>query len=174
MKAHPHTQADLDAWTRLSLGLSPIDAPTAEDFPGLVSRLFVLTRVGEQDYAFRRVGGQLDTLFGRALSEHTFLSLWAEPDRALAAAALAAAETDRGPAILRARGQSLDGRTIELEFAVAPLFGAPTAPARFLGLCQTIGSDAALGGRPVRRLQITALYPPAPRPQPAIRVVSQR
>ncbi len=174
MKAHPNTQAVLDAWRRLSEGAPSEDGPTTEDYPGLVGRLFVLNHVAERDFCFRRVGLSLERLFGRQLADHNFLSLWNEPERRLIAAALAAAYQDRGPTMIRARGETLDGRRIDLEFALAPLFGRAGTPARFLGLCQTIMPEEALGGRPLRRLQAVAIYPPAPNLNPTIRIVSSR
>lgn len=175
LKAHPNTQAVLAAWRRLSLGDSGAEDPTTDDFPGLVGHLFVLARVGEGDYSFRRVGYSLEKLFGRQLVEHNFLSLWNEPDRQLLAAALASARIDKGPALVKARGESLDGRRVDLEFALAPLLGGRAAPVRFLGLCQSITSPDILSGRPLRRLKAVAVYPPAPIPElPAIRIVSSR
>jgi hypothetical protein len=175
MKAHPYTQAVLDAWRRLADGQASGDGPTTEDFPGLVGNLFVLNHVGERDYSFHRVGCSIEKLFGRQLAEHNFLSLWTEPDRTLVSAALASAHADRGPAIVRARGETLDGRRIELELALAPLPSPGGKRDRFLGLCQSMTPDQALGGRPLRRLQAIAIYPPAPEPRtPAIHLVSSR
>lgn len=173
MKAHPYTQAVLDAWRRLSEGQMPIDGPTTEDFPGLVGNLFVLNRIGEGDFSFRRVGYSIERLFGRQLAEHNFLSLWSEPDRSLVAAALGSARTDRGPARIRARGETLDGRRIDLEFALAPLIGPQKGLIRFLGLCQSMTPDHVLAGRPLRRMHVVAIYPPSPEPRRAsIRLVS--
>jgi len=174
MKAHPNTQAVLDAWRRLSEGQVNEDGPTTDDYPGLVGRLFVLNHIGECDYSFRRVGYSLERLFGRVLAEHNFLSIWNEPDRQLVAAALSSAVADRGPALIRARGETLAGRRVDIEFALAPLYGRNGAPARFLGLCQTMTPEDALNGRPLRRLQAIAVYPPAPDFRPAIRIVSSR
>ena len=175
MKAHPYTQAVLDAWRRLADGQMSEDGPTTEDFPGLVGNLFVLNHVGERDYSFHRVGHTIEKLFGRQLAEQNFLSLWTEPDRSLIAAALASAHADHGPAIVRARGETLDGRRIELEFALAPLPSTGNARERLLGHCQSMTVDQALRGRPLRRLQAIAVYPPAPdRRTPAIRLVSSQ
>lgn len=174
LKAHPNTQAVLDAWRRLSEGQINDDGPTTDDYPGLVGRLFVLNHVADRDYSFRRVGYALERLFGRALAEHNFLSIWNEPDRLLVSAALASATIDRGPVLIHARGETLAGRRVDLEFALAPLFGSRSGSARFLGLCQTMTPEEVLGGRPLRRLQAIALYPPAPHQRPAIRLVSSR
>src|SRR5262245_57144018 len=172
MRAHPNTQAVLDAWRRLSDGDLAEDGPTTEDYPGVVGRLFVLNHVADRDYSFRRVGYALERLFGRALAEHNFLSIWNEPDRQLVSAALASAILDRGPVLIRARGETLAGKRVDLEFALAPLPSSRAAPVRFLGLCQSMSPEEALGGRPLRRLQAVAVYPPAPNQRPTIRLVS--
>jgi hypothetical protein len=174
MKAHPHTQAVIDAWRRLSDGEISSDGPTTDDYPGLVGRLFVLNHVADSDYSFRRVGYSMERLFGRQLAEHNFLSIWNEPDRQLISAALASATPDRGPALIRARGETLTGKRVELEFALAPLPGRSGAPTRYLGVCQTMTTEDLLGGRPLRRLQAIAVYPPLPEHDPAIRIVSSR
>ena len=174
IKAHPNTQAVIDAWRRLSEGQSDGDGPTTEDYPGLVGRLFVLNHVADGDYSFRRVGYALERLFGRQLVEHNFLSIWNDPDRQLISAALASAAADRGPALIRARGETLAGKRVDLEFALAPLFSRGPKPSRFLGLCQSMTPEEILGGRPLRRLQAVAVYPPAPNHRASIRLVSSR
>lgn len=174
VNAHPNTQALLDAWRRLSQGAGESGGPTTEDYPDLVGRLFVLNHVGEHDYSFRRVGHAIEQLFGRQLIEHNFLTLWSEPDRRLVVAALQAAAADRGPALIRARGETLIGRRVDLEFALAPLLSDVAIPRRFLGLCQSVKNEELLNGRPLRRLQAIALFPPAPNFDPAIRLVSSQ
>jgi hypothetical protein len=174
LKAHPNTQAILDAWRRLSEGQVNEDGPTTDDYPDLVGRLFVLNHIGDGDYSFSRVGYSLERLFGRILGEHNFLSIWNETDRALVSAALAAASADRGPTVIRARGETLTGRRIDLEFFIAPLFARRGARPRFLGLCQATSSEECLDGRPLRRLQAVAVFPPAPEHHPAIRIVSSK
>lgn len=174
MKAHPNTQAVLDAWKRLSDGQLSDDGPTTDDYPGIVGRLFVLNQVGQNDYVFRRVGYALERLFGRMLAEHSFLSVWGDTDRVLVSAVLSASVADAGPTLIHARGETLDGRRVDLEFALAPLPGKNGGSNRFLGLCQAVTGEDSLGGRPLRRLQAVALYPPAPDLRPAIRLVSSR
>jgi len=174
LKAHPNTRAVLDAWRRLSEGVDGPDSPTTDDYPDLVGRLFVLNQVAERDYSFRRAGYAIEQLFGRQLVEHNFLSIWSESDRRLVTAALITAAVDRGPALIHARGETLVGKRIELEFVLAPLYDRPSAEVRFLGLCQTMTPEDTLGGRPLRRLQALAIFPPAPAFQPAVRIVSSR
>lgn len=175
MKAHPNTEAVLGAWRRLAQSDGVESGPTTDDYPGLVGSLFVLNHDGEGDFSFRRVGFAIEKLFGRALAEHNFLSLWNEPDRQLVASALALARTDQGPVIVHARGESLDGRKVDVEFGLAPLAGPETGPVRYLGVCQCLTPSEVLGGRPLRRLQSVAVFPPAPvNPNATIRLVSSR
>jgi hypothetical protein len=174
MKAHPNTQAVLDAWRRLGEGASNSVGPSTDDYPGLVNRLFVLHYSGDYDFSFRRVGYAMERLFGRQLADHSFLSIWNEPDRRLVGAALAASVADRGPSLIRARGETLTGRRVDIEFALAPLFGRPHQAPRFLGLCQPMSPEELLNGRPLRRLQTIALFPPARPLNPTIRLISSQ
>jgi len=172
LQTHPYTQAVLEAWTRIDAGSDPSETgPLTEDLPGLVGGLFVLNRVTGGDYSFRRAGHGLEKLFGRSLTEHNFLSIWAEPDRALICAALDSARVGRGPAIVRARGETLHGRMVDLEFALAPLLQARDT-GRFLGMCQCVSPEEALAGRPLRRLQTLAVFPPVQEREPMIRLVA--
>lgn len=172
MQLHPNTQVVLDAWKRLSDGQMASEGPATEDDPGLVSNLFVLNHVGESDFAFRRAGNALERLFGRQLVDYNFLSIWNEGDRRLIAAGLAVALRDRGPLLIRARGETLAGKRIDIEFALAPILRDANAANRLLGLCQATTPEECLHGRPLRRLQALAIYPPAPAAEPVIRVVS--
>jgi len=174
IRAHPNTQVMLDAWRRLADGGEIADGPGVDDHPGLVASLFVLNQCGKRDFAFRRAGATLDRLFGRQLIDHNFLSVWHDTDRQLVDAGLAMALKDRGPLLIHARGETLAARRIDLEFALAPLEIPEGAMPRFLGLCQTITPEETLGGRPLRALQALAIFPPAPPPSPAIRIVSSR
>jgi hypothetical protein len=174
MNIHPNTRVVLDAWKRLSDGVHAAEGPATDDDPGLVSSLFVLNHVGERDFAFRRCGGSLERLFGRQLLDHNFMSIWSEADRHLVAAGLAVAVQDNGATVIHARGETLAGRRIDLEFSLAPLVREASASVRFLGLCQAITAEEVLNGRPISRLQALAIYPPAPTRAAAIRLVSSR
>lgn len=173
LKAHPNTRAMLEAWRRLSEGSAPT-GPHAEDHPGLIERLFVLTHTSERDYPFSRVGMVIERLFGRQLFDHNFLTLWSETDRHIIDAVLGAALSDHGPAIIRARGETLTGVRLDLELALAPLRGHSGGYNRFLGLCQTMMPEEMLGRRPLTRLQVVAVFPPAPRLEPSVRIVRSR
>lgn len=174
MNVHPNTRVLLDAWKRLSDGAPAQEAPATEDDAGLVSSLFVLNHVGERDFAFNRAGASIERLFGRQLIDHNFLSIWSEAGRHLVGAGLAVAAQDCGATVIHARGETLAGKRIDLEFSLAPLVRESSASVRFLGLCQTMTPEEILNGRPISRLQAIAVYPPAPDREAAIRLVSSR
>jgi hypothetical protein len=171
MKIHPNTEVVLDAWKRLADGRLAHGASTADD-AALVGSLFVLNHIDERDFPFRRCGVALERLFGRQLEDYNFLSIWCEGDRRLVAAGLGLARRDHGPVLIRARGETLVGKRIDLEFALAPLFRENDASIRFLGLCQPLTPEDVLDGRPLRRLQALAIYPPATPKEATIRIVT--
>lgn len=174
MNIHPNTRIVLDAWRRLSDGVGTQDGPATDDDASLVGSLFVVNHAGDRDFPFTRAGISLERLFGRHLIDHNFLSIWNESDRHLIAAGLAVAAQDNGATLIHARGETLAGKRIDLEFSLAPLLREGNASPRFLGLCQAITPEEALHGRPVSRLQALAVYPPAPDRAAAIRLVSSR
>ena len=170
---HPYTQVVLDAWRRFADGEADLDQTQAADFPGLVSQLFVLHRIGPSDFCFRHCGDSVQEMFGRDLAEHNFLTLWQNADRALVAAVMDAALLDRGPAVLRAHAETLTGQTAELEIALAPLVTAGAGKARFLGHCLATRDGRRPPYRPFHKIQVSAASPPAARTaSPAIRLVA--
>ncbi|MEQ1783612.1 MAG: PAS domain-containing protein [Hyphomonadaceae bacterium] len=174
INVHPNTRVVLDAWKRLSDGSQANEGPATDDDASLVGSMFVLNHVSERDFAFRRAGASIERLFGRQLTDHNFLSIWSEADRHLVAAGLAVAVEDSGATLIHARGETLAGKRVDLEFSLAPLVREDRASVRFLGLCQTITPEEVLNGRPVSRLQALAIYPPAPDREAAIRLVVSR
>ena len=174
MNIHPNTRVLLDAWKRLSDGSPAHEAPATNDDPSLVSSLFVLNHVGARDFAFHRAGASVERLFGRQLIDHNFLSLWSDADRNLVGAGLAVAAEDCGATLIHARGETLAGKRIDLEFSLAPLIREDSPSVRFLGLCQAMTPEEVLNGRPISRLQAVAVYPPAPDREASIRLVTSR
>lgn len=174
LNIHPNTRVVLDAWKRLSDGADAPEGPATDDDATLVGSLFVVNHAGDHDFPFSRAGTSLERLFGRQLIDHNFLSIWSEADRHLVAAGLAVAAQDNGATLIHARGETLAGKRIDLEFSLAPLMREGSSAPRFLGLCQAITPEDILNGRPISRLQALAVYPPAPDREAAIRIVSSR
>ncbi len=173
MKAHPNTKAIIEAWKRLSKGDSQlVDGPMADDYPDLVGRLFILQHDSNSDFSFRVAGSALEDLFDRELVEHNFLSLWRLEDRHLITAAIESCLAANAPSIVQACGASLDGRTINVEIALAPLAsngGRPRVP----GLYQSLSDERMLQGRPIWRHWATGVFPPRPtQPFAQIRLIA--
>lgn len=171
-KAHAYSQALISAWEKFATETTFEDGPVAEDFPGLVESLFVVTCGADDQFAFRNVGPGVERLFGRELVEHDFLSLWEGSDRSLVLAAARSAIVDNGPVVLSACAAVLEGKAVELEFTLAPIRNASGDVSRLLGLCQTLSLAAEANGRPIGRMRLVAVFPPAtPRTKPQLRLV---
>lgn len=173
--AHPNTLALMEAWKRLAENdAAALDGPIASDYPGIVDRLFILQRASKGDYSFRTAGDEVQRLAGRDLTDQNFLGLWHAPDRALVDAALETVIADRGPTLIHARGETLHGRTIGIEIALAPLnLGRSEQRTRLLGIYQPLVSRRVLGERPVFSHKVLSIHPPAPeRVRPRLRIVA--
>lgn len=143
------------------------------DCEGLLGCLFVLQRVEAGVWTFRTAGARFETLVGRSLQDQDFLSLWQGADRLMVGGVLDAIETALNPAILRARGQTLTARRVELEIPLAPLESPKGRVTRVLGLYQTLGGVPMLEGRPIIRHHLSALTTPdTPVLTPHLRLVA--
>lgn len=171
--AHPNTQAIIEAWKRLSGGDAHlVRGPMADDYPGLVGRLFILQCIDKEDFSFRVAGAALEELLDRELTDHNFLSLWRPEDKPLMCATIDSALAANAPSIVYATGMSLDGRTVNTEIVLAPL-GDVNGRRRLLGLYQTLTDESVLNGRPIWRHWVTSILPPTPRkPLAPIRLVA--
>ncbi|MFC7291694.1 PAS domain-containing protein [Hirschia litorea] len=174
LKAHPNTRAIIEAWKRLSWGDSQlVDGPMAQDYPDVVSRLFIVQRTDVEDYSLRMVGAGIQELFGRELVEHNFLSLWTTSDRLIIKTAMETALSCGSPSLIQATAQTLDGRNIDIEVSFSPLDSGNKQRPRLLCLYQTLSDESALKGRPICRHFITGMFPPKPKSTaPILRVVS--
>lgn len=173
---HPNTKAMLQAWRRLSArqpAISTPDEPLVEDHTSLIGRLFVLHEIEPRCWTFRTAGEDLSKLLGRELVEQEFLSLWTGPDRTMMSGLLDSIATRGRPGIVRARGETMVGRRVETEIALAPLQRSGDKTPRMLGLYQSLGGEAMLGGRPIWRHCITTISAPdAPSGRTALRLVA--
>ena len=159
---HPNTQLLLSAWERMT---SEPDRETSRGHtkihPELVDCLFVLEKQ-ESSWTFRNAGQNMANILGRELADQDFLDFWTAHDRQLTAALLSFVQEGSKPGFLKARGETLIGRRINIELTFAPLIkaGQGRSKNRLLGLYQTLGGTEALNGRPVWRHRITEIVPP--------------
>ncbi|MEO1015949.1 MAG: PAS domain-containing protein [Pseudomonadota bacterium] len=170
---HPNTKAMLQAWRRMGLDGSELaSGPPAQEFPGLLGRLFVLTCQPDGSAAFRVSGAKLPILLGRDMTNAAFEELWTGPDRAVAAAIVRAIVLESSPAMIRARAETAFGDGTELEITLAPLARGPKTTARVLGLYQSI-RVAHPQPRPLVSHRINAVVMPEPkRPRERLKLVS--
>ncbi len=163
LNAHPNTRAIIEAWKRLSSGESSLqDTPKASEYPEIVSRLFIIQRTQKEDLTFRVAGAGLESLFGRDLIDHNFLSLWRDADKVIVSAAVDAALIEGSPTVMQATAETLDGRQVGVEVSFSPLDTIEAHTPRVLGLYQTTTNEAVLKQRPIWRHVATRMTPPVP------------
>lgn len=160
---HPNTSAMLQAWRRMLSMPDDIDGgPTADDYPELLERLFILDMARPDTASFRVAGENLPPLLGRNLIGTNFLDLWTATDRLLVDALLQSVLSEDGPGLLRGFGETSEQRRVEVEIAIAPLTKSKLAPRRVLCLYQTLGGEAMLNKRAIWSHRLRSVYPPEP------------
>ncbi len=169
---HPNTRAIADYWESLKEGegTPARDDLSPSDLSSLLANVFILQKLDGEHAVFRLAGTNLCSLYQREFREHNFLGLWQGADRMHMAALLAAAAIAPGPAIALAGAETIDGRKIKAEIFLAPLAGADGEVDRYLGLFQPLSGEDALGGRPLIRQHLIALYPPNAHAAPSRRM----
>lgn len=172
---HPDTRALL-AYGRALAGGAPAPKPSS---PGkgradqVLERLFVIERMADGRWPLRTFGAELVSLFGRDLKDRDFAELWLEPDLHLVVALIDACAAAGEPGIARVRAEGAGGAILGAEILVTPLRVAPHLGERYLGLFQPLGGEDFLAGRPIQRLRLGSLHPPAAKaPRPVRLVVS--
>lgn len=158
---HKNTQAILRAWTRLSSDRpEKLSDPRVSDFPNLLGNLFVLKQVDIGIWPFTNAGAELGQRLGRELIDQNFLTLWRGRDMDLVSAQLDAIRYSGMPGIVHCQAETLNGRQVAVEIALAPILGKGQKSDRLLGLYQIMDDAETLSGRPVWRHSISAIYPP--------------
>ena len=159
--AHPNTRIMLEAWRRMEqapmLGLTPTSRsgePTA-----LIRNIFVLREANAKSWTFRTAGEALSDYFGKSVCDEDFMDLWMGADSNLASSVIGAVTAEASPGIIRARGETLLGKILNVEIALAPLPGPINAPRRILGHYQPLGGEALANG-PLWRHTISEIRAP--------------
>lgn len=165
---HPDTRALL-AYGRALAGASVTPKKGGAD--QVLERLFVIERTKDGRWPLRSFGAELVDVFGRNLKEHDFAALWLAPDLKLMTALIDACAAAGEPAIARILAETADGKQLGAEILLTPLRVEPRFGDRFLGLFQTLGGEAFLGGRPIVRLKLGSLHPPTAKAPKGMRLV---
>lgn len=175
--AHPNTRIMLEAWRRMDTAPGVLVAADGHgDEPSaLVDNIFVLRDAGANNWMFRTAGASLSRYFGKQLCEESFLDLWLGPDRGMVQSVITSVLADNGPGLIRARGETLIGRQLQVEIALAPLPANAGSVRRVLGHYQPLGGEAMMGERPIWRHSVTEVRtPPKPTRRSHLTLVSSR
>lgn len=165
---HPDTRALLAYGRALAGSCAPPKRGGADQ---VLERLFVIERTKDGRLPIRTFGADLIGLFGRDLRDHDFAHFFLAPDLALMTALIDAADAAGEPAIARVGADTACGRTLGAEILLTPLRVDGASGLRYLGLFQTLGGEAFLDGRPIVRLRLGSLHPPAAKTPKPVRLV---
>lgn len=165
---HPDTRALL-AYGRALAGSAASRKKGGAD--QVLERLFVLERTKDGRLPMRTFGAELVKLFGRDLKDHDFTRLFLEPDLALMRALIDACAAAGEPGIVRVTAETHETRLLGAEILLTPLKVDPDVNNRFLGLFQSLGGDAFIGDKPIHRLRVGSLHPPAAKAPKGMRLV---
>lgn len=161
---HPNTRLLLEAWQNMQAapGAPTPDCPSLGGHPSLVSGLLLLELMDDRAWLIRMAGPDVCRRVGRPLANRNFTDLWSGPDRMMVTAFLDAVRLDGDTGMIRAKGETLTGRCVELEITLIGLrTGNQASPrARILGLYQPRQLPDEWIEEPVFRHRISVLIPP--------------
>lgn len=175
--AHPNTKIMIDAWKRMGAPAGKVDEDGLLESrdTDLLANLFLIRRTPEDSWIFSSAGEGVSGQLGRALVDHDFLSLWSGPDRRMIEGLIGTVVEGNAPALARARGETLAGKRLDVELALAPLPAGGGGVPRLLGLYQSLGGEGLLDGRPIWTHRLVGLWPPErPPSRPRLRVVARQ
>lgn len=164
---HPDTRALL-AYGRALAGAGA--APKKGGADHVLERLFVIERTADGRLPIRTFGTELVKLFGADMREHDFARYFLAPDLILVNALIQACEAAGEPGIMRIVAETGDRRALGAEILLTPLKVDAHLGNRFLGLFQSLGGDAFVADRPVLRLKLGSLHPPAAKTPKGLRL----
>jgi hypothetical protein len=166
---HPDTRALL-AYGRALAGAAGA-TPKKGGADQVLERLFVIERTKDGRLLIRTFGQDLINVFGRDLREHDFARFFLAPDLALVNALVDSCAAAGEPAIARVTAETVCGRKLGAEILITPLKVDASLGNRYLGLFQTLGGEAFLGGRNIQLLRLGSLHPPEAKTPKGMRLV---
>lgn len=164
---HPDTRALLAYGRALAGAGAPPKKGGADQ---VLERLFVIERMPDGRLPIRTFGTELIALFGADMREHDFARYFLAPDLALVNALISACEAAGEPAIMRITAETGDRHFLGAEILLTPLKVDTNLGNRFLGLFQSLGGDAFVHERPILRLKLGSLHPPAAKTPKGLRL----
>jgi hypothetical protein len=143
-------------WDRLRAGRS---APERSDLdPGAVRALLgdilLFEFTNRERHVVRLAGTRVCTLLGRELKDQTLTECFATEDRTDLAAMLDHVAASAQPAVSGIRGETADGRSLNLELIALPLRHRGRTHARMLGALSALETPYWAGVTPLARLRL--------------------
>lgn len=165
---HPDTRALL-AYGRALAGAGV--APKKGGADQVLERLFVIERTADGRLPIRTFGQDLVKLFGADLRDHDLAHFFLPQDLKLMHALIDACASAGEPGIARITAETPEGVAIGAEILLTPLKVDQQLGNRYLGLFQSLGGEAFLEGRPLKRFKLGSLHPPAAKAPKGMRLV---
>jgi hypothetical protein len=148
---HKNSHLLVGYWNQLRTGR---DVPDQTDIdPRAIKRLlrtvFILDAADPFRPVYRLAGTALCDRYGGELKGTNYLDRWEGQSRDQLTSALQQSLAMRQPFCVSSIAAGLECGMVEIESVLAPIRFGSGIPSRFIGMTQLIGSDLALGGRPI-------------------------
>lgn len=163
---NPATRALYAYWDRLRAGRPAPDR--SEIDPGAIRTLlgdvFLLDLAGHDRQLVRLAGTRICTLLGRELRDRPFAEVFAAEDWPSLFGLLETVAQTASPAVVDIRGETGDGRTLDLEMLVLPVRHRGRTTARVLGCLSADEWPYWAGAMALTRLRILSVLHLRPLP----------
>lgn len=123
----------------------------------LLSSLFILQRISDDDYSFRLAGTGLCRQFGRELRSENFLGNWQRNEAASLRSLFESITLDRTAAVLGATATYSNDSQAALEYLFVPVRLDASREVRILGCCSRLGREDRIRDTTIVRQGVTSL-----------------
>ena len=148
---HKNSHLLVGYWSRLRKGREVPDQTEIDPraIKRLLSAIFILDATDPFRPVYRLAGTTLCDRYGAELKGTSYIARWEGRSRDQLTSLLQQCLAVRQPVCISSVAASSECGMVELETVLAPIRFGTNAPSRFLGMTQLIGSELALGGRPI-------------------------